>query len=64
MLSYTGIMVHPQGWVSPLLALGIYSMTAKGDGVNKTAGAEGCIHPTKHRHLLQHNMSCALSQLC
>lgn len=35
-------------------------MTAKGDLVTKTAGAEGCIHLTKHRHLLQHEMSCAL----
>lgn len=49
-----------QGWDSSLLALGIYSMTAKGDLVNKTAGAEGHIHLTKHRHLLQHEMSCAL----
>lgn len=49
-----------QGWDSSLLALGIYSMTAKGDLVNKTAGAEGRIHLTKHRHLLQHEMNCAL----
>lgn len=35
-------------------------MTAKRDLVNKAAGAEGHIHLTKHTHLPQHEMSCAL----